>query len=339
MKWKIKLIAVLVMGLSFFSLLTFVAIFAADEPEKVSSTSIEIAGENSALSESVLQYRSLVEKYAKKEDIGDYVAILLAIMQVESGGKQKDVLQASESKGLAPNTISDPEESIAQGTKYLAELVRSANSLGVDQDSVIQAYNFGGGFLTYVAKNGKKYSYELAESFSKQQANGQKVAYPNPIAIPINGGTRFNYGNQFYVQLVKQYLQSSSPKFDDKTVQAIMEEALKYKGYPYVFGGSNPNTSFDCSGLTQWSFQKAGITLPRTAQTQYDVTDHISLSEAKPGDLVFFHSTYDAGEYVTHVGIIVSENRMYNAGDPIGYADLTENYWQQHLIGAGRIKK
>ena len=117
-----------------------------------------------------------------------------------------------------------------------------------------------------------------------------------------------------------------------------MDEALKYQGYPYVFGGSSPQTSFDCSGIVQWCFGKVGIKLPRTAQAQYGVTQHISLPEAKPGDLVFFHSTYATADYVTHIGIYVGNNRMYHAGDPIGYADLTEAYWQAHLIGAGRIK-
>lgn len=84
---------------------------------------------------------------------------------------------------------------------------------------------------------------------------------------------------------------------------------------------------------------KAEINLPRTAQQQYDVTQHIPLSEAQAGDLVFFHSTYNAGSYITHVGIYLGNNRMFHAGDPIGYADLTSPYWQQHLVGAGRIKQ
>lgn len=93
-------------------------------------------------------------------------------------------------------------------------------------------------------------------------------------------------------------------EFDNQTVQAIMDEALKYQGYPYVFGGASPETSFDCSGLTLWCFGKVGITLPRIAQAQYDATQHIPLTEAKAGDLVFFHSTYDTSDYVTHVGIV-----------------------------------
>ena len=80
------------------------------------------------------------------------------------------------------------------------------------------------------------------------------------------------------------------------------------------------------------------LSLPRTAQAQYDATQHIPLSQAKAGDLVFFHSTYNSGTYVTHVGIYAGNNRMYHAGDPIGYADLTSPYWQKHLIGAGRVK-
>ena len=114
---------------------------------------------------------------------------------------------------------------------------------------------------------------------------------------------------------------------------------MKYQGWKYVYGGSNPNTSFDCSGLTQWCYGKAGISLPRTAQAQYDATQHIPLSQAQAGDLVFFHSTYNTSDYVTHVGIYVGNNQMYHAGNPIGYTDLTSDYWQQHIICAGRIKQ
>ncbi len=86
-------------------------------------------------------------------------------------------------------------------------------------------------------------------------------------------------------------------------------------------------------------YQKAGINLPRTAQEQYDATESIPLSEAKPGDLVFFHSTYNTANYITHNGIYVGNNQMFHAGNPIGYADLTSSYWQEHLVGAGRIKQ
>ena len=186
-------------------------------------------------------------------------------------------------------------------------------------------------------ETGKKHTFNLAESFAREKSGGKKVTYTNPIAVAKNGGWRYGYGNMFYVELVNQYLTVS--QVSGELAQKVMNEALKYQGWKYVYGGSNPNTSFDCSGLVQWCYGKVGISLPRTAQAQYDATQHLPLSQAKAGDLVFFHSTYNAGSYVTHVGILVSPTQMYHAGNPIGYADLSSSYWQQHLIGAGRVKQ
>lgn len=319
-----------------FSIVLFFGIIvsSAEEDDTASKSGSLVTGMN--LSAEVLKHQPMVEKYAKEYGISDYVIHLLAIMQVESGGTAVDVMQSSESLGLPPNTL-DTESSIKQGCKYFASLLASAESKGCDINSVIQSYNYGGGYINYVAINGKKHSFTLAENFSKDKSGGVKVTYTNPIAVAKNGGWRYNYGNMFYVELVNQYLTVAN--FDDETVQTIMDEALKYQGWKYVFGGSNPNTSFDCSGLTQWCFAKAGINLPRVAQAQYDVTQHIPLSQAKAGDLVFFHSTYNSGSYVSHVGIYVGDNKMFHAGNPIGYADLNNAYWQQHLIGAGRITK
>ena len=325
-----RLKRILIIGTIFpvlFSIVLFFGILISGEDDD-SSNSYSPVYSGMNLSADVLKHQPMVEKYARENGISEYVNVLLAIIQVESGGTATDVMQSSESLGLPPNSLST-EESIKQGVKYFSELLASSERLSVDLESVIQSYNYGGGFLGYVANRGNKYTFELAQSFSKEYSGGEKVSYPNPIAIPINGGWRYNYGNMFYVQLVTQYLVTT--EFDDDTVQAIMDEALKYEGWRYVYGGASPTTSFDCSGLTQWTYGKAGINLPRTAQQQYDVTQHIPLSEAQAGDLVFFHSTYNAGSYITHVGIYLGNNRMFHAGDPIGYADLTSPYWQQHL--------
>ncbi len=333
---RIKHIAIIgsIFPVLFALVLFFGVLISAEDDDGGGGSSSTVTGMN--LSPEVLAHQPTVEKYAKEYGISEYVSYLLAIMQVESGGTAVDVMQSSESLGLPPNTLGT-EESIKQGCKYFASLLSSAESKGCDINAVIQSYNYGGGYLDYVAGNGKKHSFNLAENFSREKSGGVKVTYTNPIAVAKNGGWRYNYGNMFYVELVSQYL--TTAQFDDKTAQAVMEEALKYQGWKYVYGGSNPNTSFDCSGLVQWCYGKAGISLPRVAQDQYDVTQHIPLSQAKAGDLVFFHSTYNAGSYVTHIGIYVGNNRMYHAGDPIGYADLTSAYWQQHLIGAGRIKQ
>lgn len=314
-------------------LLSMFLIIASDEDSGGSGSGLYI-GVN--LSAEVLAHQPMVEKYARQNGISDYVYVLLAIIQVESEGKLEDVMQSSESAGLPVNTLGT-EDSIKQGCKYFSELVASAEAKDCDLNAVIQSYNYGGGFLDYVSSRGKKYTFELAESFARDKSGGTKVTYTNPIAVEKNGGWRYNYGNMFYVLVVSQYL--TVAQFDDETVQAIMNEALKYEGWRYVFGGASPTTSFDCSGLVQWCFGKAGISMPRTAQEQYNVTQHIPLSEAKAGDLVFFHSTYNAGTYITHVGIYQGNNRMFHAGDPIGYTDLTSSYWQQHLASAGRISK
>lgn len=335
---KLKPIAILSSIFPFLLALVlfFCVIISAEDDDGGGGSASAITGAN--LSAEVLKHQPMVERYAKKYGISEYVNVLLAIIQVESGGTAEDVMQSSESMGLPPNSL-DTESSIRQGCKYFASLLSSAKNQGIeDINAVIQSYNYGGGYLGYVAGNGKKHSYTLAENFAREKSGGKKVTYTNPIAVKKNGGWRYAYGNQFYVELVNQYL--TVTQFDNATVQKIMDEALKYQGWEYVYGGSNPNTSFDCSGLTQWCYGKAGIRLPRTAQEQYDVTQHIPLSQAQPGDLVFFHSTYNAGTYVTHVGIVVSPTQMYHAGSSgIGYADLTSSYYQQHLIGAGRIKQ
>ena len=317
-----------------FSLLLLVVIVFSDEEDGGSGGNLIYGGVS--VSQEVLAHKTMLEKYAREYGIEEYLNVLLAIIQVESGGTLEDVMQSSESLGLPPNSLST-EESIKQGCKYFSELLAAAETKGCDLNSVIQSYNYGGGFLDYVAGHGKKYTFELAESFARDKSGGKKVTYTNPVAVEKNGGWRYSYGNQFYVELVNQYL--TVPQVSGELAQKVMNEALKYQGWKYVYGGSNPNTSFDCSGLVQWCYGKAGISLPRTAQAQYDATQHLPLSQAKAGDLVFFHSTYNAGSYVTHVGILVSPTQMYHAGNPIGYADLSSSYWQQHLIGAGRVKQ
>ena len=245
-------------------LLLFLFILTADDEEN-STSHFDFSGLN--LSEEVLKHQPTVEKYAKEYGVSDYVNYLLAIMQVESGGTgTTDVMQASESLGLPLNSLST-EESIKQGCKYFSELLKSAESKGCDINTVVQAYNYGGGFIDYVANHGKKYTFELAVSFAKDKSGGVKVTYKNEIAIKENGGWRYKYGNMFYVRLVNQYL--AVPNFSDATVQAIFNEALKYQGWKYVYGGSNPNTSFDCSGLTSWCYGKAGIRHSMTLHSTY----------------------------------------------------------------------
>ena len=122
---------------------------------------------------------------------------------------------------------------------------------------------------------------------------------------------------------------------DDETFAAMLSEAQKYIGYPYVWGGSSPATSFDCSGYLSWVINHSGWNVGRqTAQGLYNLCTPVS--SPRPGDLVFFKGTYNTSG-VSHCGIYVGDGRMLHCGDPIGYANLNTNYWQSHLYAYGRL--
>ena len=118
---------------------------------------------------------------------------------------------------------------------------------------------------------------------------------------------------------------------------AMIKEAEKYLGYPYVWGGSSPSTSFDCSGYVCWVLNHSGWRVGRTsAQGLYNLCTPVSRSNARPGDLVFFKGTYKTNG-VSHVGIYVGENRMIHCGNPISYSNINTQYWQSHFFTFGRL--
>ncbi len=124
---------------------------------------------------------------------------------------------------------------------------------------------------------------------------------------------------------------------DDEVFAAIIKEAEKYLGYPYVWGGSSPSTSFDCSGFVSWVINHSGWDVGRLgAQGLCNICTPVSSANVKPGDLVFFTGTYDTPG-VSHVGIYVGNNMMIHCGDPISYANLNSNYWQSHFYRYGRL--
>jgi len=125
----------------------------------------------------------------------------------------------------------------------------------------------------------------------------------------------------------------------DEEFAAIYKEAQKYVGTPYVWGGSTPDTGFDCSGYVCWVYNQNGYDVGRTtANGLWNKSQHISEAEAKPGDLVFFEGTYDTPGK-SHVGIYLGNGKMVSAGDPIKYADIHSSYWQKYLSGFGRLSK
>ena len=124
---------------------------------------------------------------------------------------------------------------------------------------------------------------------------------------------------------------------EDEVFAAMIAEAEKYLGYPYVWGGSSPSTSFDCSGFVSWVINHSGWNVGRLgAQGLCNICTLLSSANVKPGDLVFFKGTYDT-DGVSHVGIYVGNNMMIHCGDPISYTNLNSSYWQTHFYAYGRL--
>lgn len=270
----------------------------------------------------VEQWRSLVERYADEYGISEYVELILAMIMQESGGNAErtpDIMQCSESAGMAPNSIQDPEASIRQGVRYLASLVQAGEEAGVDQKTVIQSYNFGGGYISFIAARGGKHSESLARQYSSSMAARYGWS---------------SYGDVKYVEHVYSHM-----NFDTVTtgegydaMYAVMKE---YEGVPYLFGGES-KAGIDCSAMSQKIYQAAGITIPRTAQAQYDACTHISESEARAGDLIFFTGTYNAGTYITHVGVYTGNNMFFHAGGSQCQFSQFSGYYREHFAGFGR---
>lgn len=126
---------------------------------------------------------------------------------------------------------------------------------------------------------------------------------------------------------------------ENETFRRILEEAEKYIGYPYVWGGDSPETSFDCSGFVSYVFTNSGVrNVGRLGATSlYGACRKITPEQAQPGDLIFFQGTIPGEDGITHVGIYVGDGFMLHCGSPIGYADLSESYWQQHYFGYGKL--
>lgn len=284
------------------------------------------------LSENTISYVDDMREAADDNEILNYVNYLMAIMEVESHGNGNDPMQSSESAGLPPNGFDNPNDSIRQGVYYFACCINKANDEGCDLMSAVQAYNYGTGFIDYVADNGGQYTLDIAISFAQQHSGGMQVDYSNPIAVDYNGGWRYAYGNMFYAQLVSQYIYS----YEDDAVQKIVDEAMKYYGWEYTWGGSNPDEGFDCSGLVQWCYGIAGIDLPRTSREQWEWCEEISVEDIVPGDLLFYQNESSDGE-IGHVAIYIGDGKVYEAGDPIGVYDNNDSWHQDNLLHAGRV--
>lgn len=330
----LPLLIVLAVVIVIVSLLVALISSIAGAVKDASSAQVIAGLYRQLLSDNTISYTQDVKDAAVNEQIEDYVNYLLAIMEVESHGIGTDVMQSSESAGLPPNSFKTPQESIAQGAKYFASCVMKASEKECDINTAIQAYNFGTGFIDYVAENGKVYTLDLAIAFAEEKSGGKQVDYKNQIAIDYNGGWRYAYGNMFYVQLVNQYIYN----YKNTTVQKIVDEAMKYSGWDYISGGSTPDDGgFDCSGLVQYVYGQAGIDLPRLEKEQFEVCEEIEADKAEPGDLIFYKNETSDGE-IGHVAIYLGNGKVFEAGDPVGIYSATDEWHKTNQLHVGRVK-
>ena len=165
------------------------------------------------------------------------------------------------------------------------------------------------------------------------------------VLMTTSGNRSELFGEDVYGVSGGEYTDYDIPgeALTDERFRRMITEAEKYLGYPYVWGGSNPSTSFDCSGFVSWVINHSGNgwSVGRLgAKGLKGICDIIPPDQAKPGDLIFFHHTYDAPDPsdATHVGIYVGDGMMIHCGNPISYASTESNYWKDHFLCFGRIR-
>jgi hypothetical protein len=298
-----------------------------EEGQDIGIGTYQIEGGTAKVSPAVMKWEPLVRQYAEKYGVESYVPLLLALIQQESSGLHLDVMQSSESLGLPPGAITDPEMSIDAGVRHFKAVLDEAKG---DVKLCLQSYNFGSGFISYALARGG-YSKEVAIEFSQMMA-------------VKNGWSR--YGDVDYVDHVLRYYQggtntvtvltaSGDQSFDVNQVHDIMKQFL---GLPYVWGGRKPSAGgFDCSGLLEYAFAQIGKDLYGTAATQFDKTVSVKESDIQPGDLIFF-STYKPGP--SHVGMYVGNGQFINANGSGGVSYSSVEQWKKlyPFLGFRRVQ-
>ena len=226
-----------------------------------------------------------------------------------------------------------------EGTKVMAGLTGTVTT---------SAYNDSYGNYVII-KDRKGYELRYAHLSSRSVSAGASVTKGDEIGLVGNTGN--STGSHLHIELLKNgerlnpifYLETGEGagfggnEYTSEAAQRLLNEAARYLGTPYVWGGYSPS-GFDCSGFVSYCLTNSGVrnTGRLTAQGLYNICTPVSQSEAQPGDLIFFTGTYDAGEPVTHIGIYVGNGQMIHCGHPVQYTSINSPYWQSHFYGFGR---
>lgn len=295
-----------------------------DEQEKKKG----YTGINLSITSAVERYRTDVLEQAELYGIEEYTDLLLAIMMQESGGLFVDVFQCSESLGKAPNSLTT-QESIAQGVKLFAELLKSA---GVTSPSdiihirlALQAYNFGKGFIKFANDMDGGWSQKATDKFAEIYSCGVKRAGKNAAALGI-----WKYGDQYYTDHVLRYYSLAASVTDSD----VVEFAKTLLGCPYKYGATGP-AEFDCSGLVYYVFKQTGkySGVRNTASGYSQIAIPIKKENAQPGDVVFFANN----KGIHHIGIYIGSGQMIHApmtGDVVKISSVDR---KNDIVTYGRL--
>jgi hypothetical protein len=307
---------------------------------------------------SVLRWMPYLKKVTKQYKMTKYTDLFLAIMENESKGNGQDIMQSSESAGLAPNSLNQ-HQSIEQAVRYMKSITKKAKEMdkaerknpfmpkeechdyATDNRLLAQTYAFGPGFLDYIAKQKDGYTFKNTEKYSRTviapalgNKTGKKYKYSNNISKMYHKEYLYrNGGNFFYGDLTAQYMVTGY-------MRTIMKEMIKYSGQDYVWGGKNPQMGFDCSGLTSYGLNQVGVNVPSYTVSQWNMLKHVKrLNKAKPGDLIFFKGTYGAPDFISHVEFVIDRHTMFGSNSSgVGFHNIDEKYWHEHYAGVRRVK-
>ena len=192
-------------------------------------------------------------------------------------------------------------------------------------------------YILNVTLTNKNLGHVITESGGMNEDQAERYA----ILLQTKGNKEYLFADDPYVTTSSEYLKYDIPgeALTDERFANMIREAERYLGYPYVWGGSSPSTSFDCSGFVSYVINHCGNGWNVGRLTASGLMNHCSIirpSEAKPGDLIFFQGTYNTSG-ASHVGIYVGNGMMIHCGNPISYASINTSYWQQHFYCYGRI--
>ncbi|WP_079473986.1 bifunctional lytic transglycosylase/C40 family peptidase [Marinococcus halophilus] len=302
-----------------------------------------VAGGTQNISAKIENLRPVYEQYAEEFGVSDHVNVLMALSMQESGGRVDDIMQSSESLGLPPNTIDDPERSIEQGVRYFSKVLEDANG---DVKLALQSYNFGGGFIDYAnANNDGEYSKDLAIEFSRQQYQKVKSTGNYSCIRPESAETGACYGDIGYVDAVMKYVTNTATTQITGDVAEVVQVGEKWIGNSnYVFGGGRTRSDqqagrFDCSSFVFWAYEQVGVELGNLGSVNTDSLktkgQRVDYSNAQPGDLVFF----DTYKLDGHVGIYAGDGKFIGSQGSTGVAieSMEDGYWGDNFNG--RVKR